>query len=99
MDLSQIAPQHTDRSGKVLIYNTAVGWYEKTGNGVYSVVRIAWRYFDQDDSYVEYYDETFTLLDETGDNIISREDLIELIGENRNVSAEEYGIGIAMPTG
>lgn len=99
LDLSQIAPQHTDRSGKVLIYNTAVGWYEKTGNGVYSVVRIAWRYFDQDDSYVEYYDETFILLDETGDNIISREDLIELIGENRNVSAEEYGIGIAMPMG
>lgn len=98
LDLTQIAPQHTDISGKILIYNTAVGWYEKTENGVYSIVRIAWRYFDQDDSYVEYYDETFILLDETGDHIVSREDLIELIGENRNISDEEYGVGIAMPT-
>ena len=97
LDLAQIAPQHTGSSGKVLIYNTAVGWYEKTENGVYSVVRIAWRYFDLDDSYVEYYDETFILLDETGDHIVSREELIGMIGENRNISQEEYGVGILMP--
>ena len=34
LDLSQIAPQHTDPEGKLLIYNSAVGWYEKTENGV-----------------------------------------------------------------
>ena len=97
VDLSQIAPQHTDPSGKILIFNSAVGWYEKTETGVYSIVRIAWRYFAEDDYYMEYYDETFILLDETGDHIISREDLIELIGENSNISREEYGVGIEMP--
>ena len=97
LDLEKIAPQHTDTSGKELIFNTAVGWYEKTENGVYSVVRIAWRYWDQEDPYTEYYDETFILLDETGDHIISREELIELIGENQNISHEEYGTAISMP--
>lgn len=97
LDLSQIAPQHTDPSGKILIFNSAVGWYEKTETGVYSIVRIAWRYFKEDDYCMEYYDETFILLDETGDHIISREDLIKLIGENTNISHEEYGVGIVMP--
>ena len=96
LDLTQIAPQHTDTDGKVLAYNTAVGWYEKTESGVYSIVRIAWNYWDQD-GYVRYYDETFILLNETGDHIISRENLIELIGDNPNISDEEYGIGVAMP--
>lgn len=97
LDLTQVEPQHTDTSGKVLIYNTAVGWYEKTEERVYSIIRIAWRYFDQNDSYLEYYDETFILLDETGDHIISREKLIGLIGENRNIDQGEYGVGIVMP--
>ena len=97
LDLSRIAPQHTDPNGKILIYNSAVGWYEKTENGIYSIVRIAWRYYDENDWYVEYYDETFILLDETGDYIISREELIELIGENSNISSGEYGVGVMMP--
>lgn len=97
LDLSQIVPQHTDPIGKILIFNSAVGWYEKTESGVYSIVRIAWRYFEEDDYCMEYYDETFILLDETGDHIISREDLVELIGENQNISYEEYGVGIDMP--
>ena len=64
---------------------------------MYSIVRIAWRYFAEDNYYMEYYDETFILLDETGDHIISREELIELIGDNRNISYKEYGVGIELP--
>jgi len=97
LDLSQIAPQNTDTEGKVLIYNSAAGWYEKTENEIYAIVRIAWRYFQEGDVYTQYYDETFILLDKTGDHIISREELIELIGENRNISHEEYGVAISMP--
>lgn len=97
LNLSKIAPQHTDPTGKILIYNTAVGWYEKTEDGVYSIVRIAWRYFDEDDYYIEYYDETFILLHETGDYIISREDLIKLIGQNHNISNKKYGEAISRP--
>ena len=47
--------------------------------------------------YTEYYDETFIILDGTGDHIISREELIELIGDNQNIFCEEYGVGIPMP--
>ena len=97
LDLSQIVPQHTDPANKTLIYNSAVGWYEKTENGVYSIVRIAWRYFDQKDYFTHYYDETFILLDETGDNIVSREKLIKLIGENCNIYQKEYGVAISIP--
>jgi hypothetical protein len=46
---------------------------------------------------VQYYDETFILLDETGDHIVSREDLIEWIGDNPNIYTGEYGVGITMP--
>lgn len=97
LDLSKIAPQHTDPSGKILIFHSAVGWYEKTETGVYSIVRIAWLYYAEDNYLMEYYDETFIILDETGDHIISREELIELIGPNSNISREEYGVGIEMP--
>ena len=97
LDLAQIAPQHTDTAGKVLIYNSAAGWYEKTESGVYSIVRIAWRYYDEENTHIEYYDETFILLSETGDHIISREELKEQIGENPNISEEAYGVGIPMP--
>lgn len=111
LDLTQIAPQHLDTSGKNLIYNSAVGWYEKTENGVYAIVRIAWQYqgnvawhhlggnrvwvYQRDlenmKNWGSFYDETFILLEENGDRVISREDLIELIGENPNISNEEYG--------
>ena len=97
LDLAQIAPQHTDTTGKVLINNSAAGWYEKTESGVYSIVRIAWRYYDEKNTHMEYYDETFILLEVTGDHIISREELKEQIGENPNISEEAYGVGIPMP--
>lgn len=102
LDLSQITPPHTDPAGKELTYNYAKGWYEKTDNGVYSIVKIAWKHFETWQNGVEwgareYYDEMFILIDETGDHLISREDLIELIGENRNISWAQYGVGQIMP--
>lgn len=43
---------------------------------------------------MEYYDETFILLDETGDYIVSREELIELIGDKYKIFHGEYGAGM-----
>ena len=99
LELSKLTPQHTDTEGKTLAYNSAWGWYEKTETGVYSVVQIAWRYFDQEEQpdeevlYTAYYDETFILLDETGDRIVSREELVSLIGDSVRISDMEYGVG------
>ena len=95
--LSEILPQHTQTEGKKLIYQSAVGWYEKTQNGVCSVVIIAWRYFDEKDRFTEYYDETFIILDTAGDRVVSREELRELIGENQNIYYGQYGVGVERP--
>ncbi len=46
---------------------------------------------------MENYDETFLLLDETGDYIVSREELIGLIGNHQNIFRWEYGAGMLMP--
>lgn len=97
LDLTQIRPQHTDITGKTLINNIATGWYEKTEDGVYAIVRISWRYKDQEQWYLEYYDETFILLDKTGDHLVSREELIELIGANPYIYPASYGEEIDMP--
>ncbi len=91
LDLSALQPQHTDPTGKTLKYCVATGFYEKTAKGIYSVVRIAWRHLDED--YREYYDETFILLEENGPRLVSREQLIDRIGRNVNISYDEYGVG------
>lgn len=102
LDLSQIAPPHTDPAGKKMTYNYAMGWYEKTDSGVYSIVKIAWKHFETwqdgvESGALEYYDEMFILIDGTGDHLISRGDLMELIGQNRNISSLPYGEGQIMP--
>ena len=91
LDLTEFAPQHISVDGMNLLSNNAVGWYEKIGDEVYSIVKISWKYRDPTIKYSLYYDETFILLDSEGDRIISREDLIELIGYNENIPNREYG--------
>ncbi len=88
LDLSKIKAPNIDTAGKVLLESSATGWYEKTENGVYSIVRIFWWYYDQDEPRKSYMDKMFILLDETGDYFISAEDLTELIGENSIVSIQ-----------
>ncbi len=94
LDLSKIAPQHIDTEGKKLYGVTAVGWYEKTEDGVYTIVKLAWRYTNEKERHSLYYDEMFILLENGGDRMISREELIELIGDNPNISKVEYGTNI-----
>ncbi len=94
LDLQKLQPQHTDTAGKVLGSCSAIGWYEKKGNEIYSIVRISWTYFGEEVIKQKYYDETFLLVDETGETIISREELIELIGKNDRIYQESYGVGI-----
>ncbi len=97
LDLTTIVPQHTDTKGKKLLFNSAMGWYEKTADGVYSIVRITWRHSDENDYFMQYYDETFILLEDSGAMIVSREALISLIGDNRNIWYGEYGVGEPIP--
>ncbi len=97
IDISKMDPIHINTKGKLLIYKSAMGWYEKTKDGIYSIVRISWRYREEKDAHTEYYDEVFIILDKKGDRYISREDLIKLIGENKNIYTKQYGEKIPMP--
>ncbi len=106
LDLSSFSPQHTDTEGKELALNSAMGWYEKTDSGIYSIVKIAWRYYKSEkvdgygyDMLFEYYDETFILLEEGSARAVSREELISLIGENQNIYPYEYGVPNELPLG
>ena len=53
---------------------------------------------EEGDYYVQYYDDNYVLYDMSSESAaeISRDDLIELLGE-RNVYTGEYGLGILMP--
>ncbi len=90
-DLTSLHPQHTDPAGKKLWYKSVGGWYEKTDKGIYSILRVVWIYTGEKDSWTQYFDESFFLLTEEGAKLISREDLINLIGENQNISHYKYG--------
>ncbi len=96
MNISDYSPQHTDTAEKKLLYNYATGWYEKTANGVCSVVKIAWCYTDEGYNY-KYYDESFVLLTSDGAKNISKDELIKLIGPNIYISCVEYGVPVEMP--
>ncbi len=97
LDLESLEPEHIDPTGKKLLIKSANGWYEKTEKGVYSIVKITWIYQKEDDDYIHYQDETFILLDSRGAKKVSREKLIELIGENPNIYRGEYGAEIIEP--
>ncbi|MBE6693181.1 MAG: hypothetical protein E7589_00240 [Ruminococcaceae bacterium] len=91
-------PSHTDPDGKELISLNVFGWYVKTGEKIYGIIKTAWIYEDVDDMYIVYYDDTYTLYDmsESTERSISRDDLKELVG-GRNIYHGEYGVGIEVP--
>ncbi len=91
-------PPHTDPEGKELLCLNLYAWYTKVDGKLYGVIKTAWRYKEEDDWYIQYYDDSYTLYDMTAGTAtdISRDDLVAIIG-SRNVYMGEYGIGIEMP--
>ena len=65
---------------------------------MYGVIKTAWRYMEQEDWYIQYYDDAYILYDMSSGTAteISRDDLVKIVG-TRNVYMGEYGIGIEMP--
>ena len=91
-------PPHLDTAGKTLLTYGACGWYHKTDTGVYGIVKTVWTYKDGADWYTHYYDDEYRLyqIDAEG-QIISRDDLLALIGTNPNIYLGEYGLPIHVP--
>ena len=74
------------------------GWYARVDGKLYGVLKTSWRYQDEGDCFVQYYDDSYVLYDmaESTAREISRDDLIEIVG-TRNVYMGEYGLGIEIP--
>lgn len=91
-------PPHTDPKGKELLCLNLYAWYVKVDGKMYGVIKTAWRYMEQEDWYIQYYDDAYILYDMSSGTAteISRDDLVKIVG-TRNVYMGEYGIGIEMP--
>lgn len=91
-------PPHTDPNGKALNSLSLYGWYVKSGDKVYGVVKTVWWYMEQKElDVIMYYDDTYTLYDASAETaiIISRDELVDIVG-TRNVYLGEYK-GIIAP--
>lgn len=91
-------PPHTDPQGKELLSLNLYAWYAKVDGRLYGVVKTAWRHMDEGDRSLQYYDEAYILYDMSAATAqrISRDELTSLLGP-RNVSKQEFGVGIEIP--
>ncbi len=99
LDIENIVPRHT--KGYAALFRlscSALGWYSKTDDGVYGVVKVAWRFCKKDDYYTQYYDDMYLIAFSDGTyKEVEREELREYIGDNAHISTWEYGVGIPVP--
>ena len=91
-------PPHTDPEEKELLCLNLYAWYAKVDGKLYGVIKTAWRYQEEDNYFLQYYDASYVLYDMSAGTAtnISRDDLVPIIG-TRNVYMGEYGKGIEMP--
>ena len=91
-------PPHTDTDGKKLYSLHLFGWYVKSDEKVYGVIKTVWKYRREDSWQYDYYDDSYILFDCEDGTVrnISRDELTEIVGTN-NVYQGEYGIEIELP--
>lgn len=101
LDLENITPRHTEGYEDMYRFScSASGWYSKTDDGVYGIVKIAWRLGEKNEHYyyVQYYDDTYLIAFSDGTyKEVEREELREYIGDHPRISKWEYGLELPMP--
>ncbi len=91
-DISSMSPMHTDiPSGASVSDPKLSGKYIKKGGQIYCVARVAWRITpDHEDFY--YLDDSYFLISEDGKHeLIDREELRSLTGDDEFITVFEYG--------
>lgn len=85
-------PPHTDPAGKTLQSLHAYAWYVRADGKVYGVIRTSWLYLDNENRYLSYYDDAYTLVDPAAAAVadVTRDELVKLVG-TRNVYTGQYG--------
>ena len=91
-------PPHIDPEGKDLLCLSLYAWYAKVDGKLYGVVKTAWRYKEDIDWGIQYYDDEYVLFDITAGTAahVSRDDLLDLLGQ-RNIYTGAYGEEIEIP--
>lgn len=93
-------PPHIVPDGKTLLCLNLYAWYVKADDKLYGVIKTVWRYREKDDYFLQYYDDAYILYDISAGTAkdISRDDLVNTVGE-RNVYTGEYNeSGTVIPT-
>ena len=90
-------PPRVDATGKYLCSLSVYAWYAKAGDTAYGICKTTWVYFEEGDfdageSDYYHFDETYLLVTAEGYRTVTREELIELFGENtRNLLGYPLG--------
>ncbi len=99
-----LPPHISDTEDKKLGSLFLYGWYTKTADGVYGIVKNVWKYYgnvyaDGYEYLAEYYDESFIIYDTSAGTAraVTREELISIIGESRHIYSGEYGKAQEVP--
>ncbi len=80
LDLDALSPPNKDVEGRELIHRVVYGWYEKTENGLYAMVKIAWAY--QGDKSYRICDDMYIHLTNAGPQVLTEEEVEDLIGDS-----------------
>ena len=81
------SPPHVEATGKFLCSLSVYAWYAKAGDTAYGICKTTWVYFEEGDfdagkSSYYYFDEVYLLFTADGYREATREELIDLFGEN-----------------
>jgi hypothetical protein len=94
-------PPHTDPEGKELYALWVEGWFIKREEGVYAIIKTGWIHTaESEEGYpVAYWDEAFLLScpDDPEGRPVTREELMEAIGEDPHLYWGEYGVPEEIP--
>lgn len=86
-------PPHVDPEGKKLVCLNLYGWYAKSDDKIYGIIKTTWIYLEYKEEYriIKYYDDSYTLYDIGSETMreISRDELATIFGP-RNLYKGEY---------
>lgn len=94
-------PPHTDPEGKDLYSLSLFGWYFKSDNKVYGVVKAVWIYHQSTADYgkLAYYDDAYVLFSSDSDSPITIErDELAKLSDSKYIYQGEYNKPTVIPT-
>ncbi len=81
LDLDALSPPNKDVESRKLLHRVVYGWYEKTEDGLYAMVKIAWAY--QGDKSYRICDDMYIHLTNAGPQVLTEEEVVDLIGQSK----------------